>query len=127
MSMLNDIRLAFRLFRRTPVPTAIALLSITLSVGATAIVFTAIKAVLIDPLPYARAGELVLLHAGEFAPQLDELSRSSVRQRIYQHRFDRGEDNRSCAHAQRDRQQRNSGWNRSAPKEPERQPDVVQH
>jgi predicted permease len=61
--MLNDIRLAFRLFRRTPVPTAIALLSITLSVGATAIVFTAIKAVLIDPLPYARAGELVQLRS----------------------------------------------------------------
>jgi putative ABC transport system permease protein len=59
MSILQDIRLAFRLFRRTPATTAIALLSIALSVGATAVVFTAIKSVLIDPLPYARAGELV--------------------------------------------------------------------
>jgi predicted permease len=59
MSVLQDIRLAFRLFRRTPVPTAIALLSIALSVGATAVVFAAIKSVLIDPLPYARASELV--------------------------------------------------------------------
>ena len=59
MSILSDARLALRLFRRTPVQTAIAVLSITLSVGATAVVFAAIKAVLIDPLPYARAGELV--------------------------------------------------------------------
>ena len=59
MSVLLDIRLALRIFRRTPALTAIALLSIALSVGATAVVFTAIKAVLINPLPYARAAELV--------------------------------------------------------------------
>jgi putative ABC transport system permease protein len=59
MVAVQDIRLALRLFRRTPGPTAIALLSIALSVGATAVVFTAIKTVLINPLPYARAGELV--------------------------------------------------------------------
>ena len=58
-SILRDIRLAFRLFGRTPVPTGIALLSIALSVGATAVVFAAIKAVLIDPLPYAHPEKLV--------------------------------------------------------------------
>lgn len=72
MSILQDIRFAFRLFRRTPVPTAIALLSITLSVGATAVVFAAIKAVLIDPLPYTRAAELVQLRS-EF-PQMQQQS-----------------------------------------------------
>jgi predicted permease len=59
MSFLHDIRLALRLFRRTPSFTCIALLSIALSVGTTAVVFTAVKAVLLDPLPYARPGELV--------------------------------------------------------------------
>jgi len=59
MSVLQDMRLAFRLFWRAPLPTSIALLSIALSVGATAVVFTAIKSVLLDPLPYARPGELV--------------------------------------------------------------------
>ncbi len=53
MSILQDARLALRLLRRAPLPTAIALLSIALSVGATAVVFAAIKSVLIDPLPYA--------------------------------------------------------------------------
>jgi len=64
--MLQDLRLAFRLLWRTPSVTCIALLSIALSVGATAVVFAAIKSVLIDPLPYARAGELVQIRT-EFA------------------------------------------------------------
>ncbi|MGD0666415.1 MAG: hypothetical protein ABSB23_02550 [Bryobacteraceae bacterium] len=59
MSMLQDVRLAFRLFRRNLVATGIALLSIALSVAATAVVFAAIKSVLIDPLPYSRPEELV--------------------------------------------------------------------
>lgn len=59
MSVFQDIRLALRLFRRAPFTTFVALLSIALSVGATSVVFTAIKSVLLDPLPYARVGELV--------------------------------------------------------------------
>jgi putative ABC transport system permease protein len=50
---------ALRTFRRTPVVTAIALGSIAITVGATAVVFTAVKTVLLDPLPYARPSELV--------------------------------------------------------------------
>jgi predicted permease len=59
MSVLRDIKLALRLFWRAPALTGIALVSIALSVGATAVVFTAVKSVLINPLPYARPGELV--------------------------------------------------------------------
>src|SRR5579863_656290 len=72
MSIPRDVRLAIRLFRRAPVPTGIALLSIALSVGATTVVFTAIKAVLIEPLPYARPSELVQLRS-EF-PRMREQS-----------------------------------------------------
>jgi predicted permease len=61
--MVRDIRLAFRLLWRTPAATGIALLSIALSVGATAVVFTAVRAVLITPLPYARPAELVQIRA----------------------------------------------------------------
>jgi predicted permease len=57
--MVRDIQLAFRLLWRTPAATAIALLSISLSVGATAVVFTAVRSVLITPLPYSRPSELV--------------------------------------------------------------------
>jgi putative ABC transport system permease protein len=72
MSILQDIRLAFRLLQRNPVSTAIAILSIALSVGAAAVVFAAIKSVLIDPLPYARAEELVQIRS-EF-PKMQEQS-----------------------------------------------------
>jgi predicted permease len=56
---VNDIRLAFRLFRRNLPTTAIALVSIALSVAATAVVFVAIKSVLITPLPYRHPERLV--------------------------------------------------------------------
>jgi len=59
MTILQDIQIAFRLLSRNPVPSGIALLSIALTVGATAVVFAAIKSVLIDPLPYAQPDELV--------------------------------------------------------------------
>jgi len=58
-SLLEDIRVALRLLRKTPGITAVAAFSIAISVGAAAVVFTAIETVLIRPLPYSRAGELV--------------------------------------------------------------------
>ncbi len=61
MPTFHDLRLAFRLLRRNPSTTAIALVSIALSVGATAVVFAAIKSVLITPLPYTHPEELVQL------------------------------------------------------------------
>ncbi len=60
-TLLQDMRIALRLLRRNPSVTAIALFSIASSVGATAVVFTAVKAVLLDPLPYRRSTELVQL------------------------------------------------------------------
>jgi len=51
MPTLSDIRLAFRMLCRAPVVAAMAVLSIAIGVGATAVVFTAVKAVLIEPLP----------------------------------------------------------------------------
>ena len=61
MPAWQDARIAFRLLWRTRASTGIALLSIALSTGATAVVFAAVKSVLIDPLPYARAEQLVQL------------------------------------------------------------------
>jgi len=59
--MFSDIRHAFRLFLRVPGLTSIALASIALSIGATAVVFTAVRAVLIEPPPYSNPAELVQL------------------------------------------------------------------
>jgi predicted permease len=66
MSVWQDIRLALRLLRRAPFFTAIAVLSVALSVATTAVVFAAIKSVLLQPLPYSRPGDLVQIRT-EFA------------------------------------------------------------
>src|SRR4030095_16595163 len=76
MSVIPDIPLALRLFRQTPTITAIALVSIALTVAATSVVYTAIKAVLIDPLPYVEPEQqrnriwlrLALLSPASFRP-----------------------------------------------------------
>jgi predicted permease len=59
MAIPQDVRQAFRIFRRSPLHTGIALLSVSLSVAASSVVFAAIKSVLIDPLPFTRPAELV--------------------------------------------------------------------
>jgi predicted permease len=61
MTVLQDIRHAVRWLRRAPAVTILATASIALSVGATAVVFTAVKAVLIEPFPYAHSDALVQL------------------------------------------------------------------
>ncbi len=61
MSVLQDVRQGLRLFRHSPGLTAIALLSIAITTGATAVVFAAIKSVLLEPLPYKNAQTLVQL------------------------------------------------------------------
>ncbi len=63
MWLRQDIRQALRLLRRTPGITVVALVSIAITIGATAVVFAAIRAVLLDPLPYANARELVQFRA----------------------------------------------------------------
>ena len=59
--MIQDVRHAVRLLRRAPAVTVAAVLSIALSIGATAVVFTAVKGVLLEPFPFARPDELVQL------------------------------------------------------------------
>jgi putative ABC transport system permease protein len=54
----HDVGYAFRAFRRTPAFTIVALLSLTLGIGATTAIFSVIYGVLIAPYPYAKPGEI---------------------------------------------------------------------
>lgn len=56
-----ELRQALRLFRREPAFAAAALLTLAVGIGATTALFAIVEAVLLRPLPYERAGELVVL------------------------------------------------------------------
>jgi predicted permease len=57
--VLHDLRYALRLIRKTPLASAIAVLTVAIGVGANAAIFSVIHAVLLKPLPYQHADRLV--------------------------------------------------------------------
>jgi len=57
-SLAQDLAFAVRSFRRSPAFTLVALLSLTLGIGATSAIFSVIYGVLIAPYPYAKPGEI---------------------------------------------------------------------
>ena len=64
--LAQDLGYAVRSFRRSPAFVLVALLSLTLGIGATSAIFSVIYGVLIAPYPYARPGEI-------WAPQVRAL------------------------------------------------------
>ena len=63
--LFNDLRFALRGLMRSPGFAVVAVVTLTLGIGATAAVFTLVDGVILKPLPYPDAGELVSVrHAG---------------------------------------------------------------
>jgi putative ABC transport system permease protein len=60
-TMSANLRLAWRLMRRTPVLSATVILTLALGIGANSAVFSAIDAVLLRPLPFPHGDELMRL------------------------------------------------------------------
>ncbi len=62
-TFLQDARFALRLMRKDAAFSAIAILTMALGVGATTAVFSVVNAILLKPLPYPSAEEIVLVWA----------------------------------------------------------------
>ena len=59
--MIADLRYAFRSLLRQPTFTAVALLTLVLGIGTNTAIFSVIKAVLLNQLPYHDPSRLVVL------------------------------------------------------------------
>ncbi|MDQ2870203.1 MAG: ABC transporter permease [Acidobacteriota bacterium] len=69
--LLQDLRYAFRAFRRSPGFAAIAILTLALGIGANTAIFSVVDAVLLRDLPFRQASRLVFLFATSPARGVD--------------------------------------------------------
>src|SRR3954453_2590146 len=63
MNLLRDLRFGVRILKRNPLFALSALAVLALGIGATTAVFTVVRAVLLQPLPYKDPEGIVVLRA----------------------------------------------------------------
>ncbi len=71
---LSDLRLAARALRRQPTFVLIAVLTLTLGIGANTAIFSVVKTVLLNPLPYDDPEQIVVLWETNPDGGLDQVS-----------------------------------------------------
>ena len=79
----TDLRVAARMLRRSPGFAVVAIGTLGLAIGAMAGMFSVVKTVILDPLPYAAADRLV--HIGATAPGSDMPPEFGVSSEFYLH------------------------------------------
>lgn len=88
-NLINDLRQAVRALARVPGFVAVTVVTLALAIGANVVIFSAVDAVLLDPLPYPEQDRLV--HIASSAPGSDFPEEFSSALEFYVHYSERSE------------------------------------
>ena len=73
VEILRQTRFAFRLLMRNPFYTAVAVFTLALAIGSNTVIFSAVNAILLRPLPYQDAERIVYLWLSDVSRGIDKM------------------------------------------------------